>query len=70
MFQKNQYGYTLIGVSVLIGFLVLFNENWIIPPGYDLAIDGYIVSRTLIIIFIINIISKVGFCALANKKDQ
>lgn len=65
----------LIAVSAFIlpiAFLIYiyFNSNILIPKGYELAIDGYVVSKNLILIFIFYLISKLGvFCYGHIKKD-
>ncbi|KIL72445.1 hypothetical protein SD78_4342 [Bacillus badius] len=38
------------------------------PKGYDLAIDGYVISKTLIVIFTLYLLSKLGYYSI-NKKD-
>lgn len=44
------------------------NSKILIPAGYDLAIDGYVISRTLIIIFLFHLISKFGYFLYKEKK--
>lgn len=70
MNSKKVCGYILIVMSLIISFYMFTKKNILIPAGYDLAIDGYVVSRTLMLIFILYITSKLAFHLLENEKDQ
>lgn len=68
--KLNIMGFLLIIIPIVsaIGFL----STSILPDGYDLAIDGYIISRTLVIIYILNSCAKFGYYLLTknNKNNQ
>ncbi|OIR59691.1 hypothetical protein BLL41_18835 [Bacillus sp. FMQ74] len=44
------------------------SNNTLVPAGYDLAIHGIVISRTLMIAFTLYLVSKLGYFLL-NKKD-
>lgn len=50
--------------------LIYFNSDILIPPGYDLAIDGYVVSKTMILIFIFYLLSKFGVFIYNHTKQD
>lgn len=68
MQNKTILGYVAISLSILISIYFCINPKTLIPGGYDLAIDGYVISRTLIFIFTLNLLFKLGNL-LINKKD-
>lgn len=41
----------------------------LVPAGYDLALDGYVISITLMFIFISYLIAKLGFFILKQKNS-
>lgn len=43
------------------------NTNALVPAGYDLAIHGIVISRTVMIAFTLYLVSKLGYFLL-NKK--
>ncbi len=56
---------------ILFGLWLSFNSEFLIPSGYDLAIDGYVISRTLMIIFCLYLLTKLGYFILeSRKKDE
>lgn len=59
--------YVLIVISILITCMLIFLKNLLIPSGYELSIDGYIISRTLCILFILNTLVKLGFYFKKNN---
>ncbi|KZR58116.1 hypothetical protein [Pseudobacillus badius] len=60
--------YVLIFLSLAISTYFAFNIKALMPKGYDLAIDGYVISKTLIVIFTLYLLSKLGYYSI-NKKD-
>ncbi|WP_243385688.1 hypothetical protein [Bacillus kexueae] len=62
--MKSQDGLYLaiLGYVLPIIFLtyLFFNSEILIPAGYELAIDGYVISRTLVLLFNLYLISKLG----------
>lgn len=68
MENKSILVYLLILLPLAVSIYFVINPKSLIPPGYDLATDGYVVSKTLIIIFTLYLISKLGYLLL-NKKD-
>lgn len=61
MSNQRNLGFVIIGLILIIAIILLSNSKLLIPAGYELAIDGYIIARTLVIIFILYIVSKLGF---------
>ncbi|AMA71431.1 hypothetical protein [Aneurinibacillus thermoaerophilus] len=68
MQNKSILAYTLILLPLAISIYFLINPKALIPNGYELAIDGYVISRTLIFIFTFYLLSKLGYF-ITNKKD-
>ncbi|WP_349346257.1 hypothetical protein [Priestia megaterium] len=54
-------------ILILLSLALFVNPNLLVPKGYELAIDGYLISRTLVMIFALYLVSKLGY-ALLNKK--
>lgn len=69
MFMGNRsvVAYILIFLSLALSIYLFVNPNLLVPKGYELAIDGYLISRTLVMIFALYLVSKLGY-ALLNKK--
>lgn len=60
--------YVLIVLSLAISTYFAFNTKSLVPKGYELAIDGYVISKTLMVIFTLYLLSKLGYYFI-NKKD-
>jgi hypothetical protein len=67
--NKAVFAYILIAISLLITTFIIMKPSVLIPDGYDLAIDGYVISRTLILIFGLYSLLKLGLF-LAKQKDN
>ncbi|MFD6441064.1 hypothetical protein ACFWDG_14870 [Peribacillus sp. NPDC060186] len=67
MSDKSQLAFILIFISLAISIYFCINPKSLIPGGYELAIDGYVISRTLIIIFTLYLIAKIGEFLLKQK---
>lgn len=61
-------GYILIGLSLLITVLLLVNTHLLVPSGYILAIDGFVASRNLMIVFLLFGLSQLGYYLLDKIK--
>ena len=61
-FLKKQivYGIILICLVIVIAVSLILNPNFIIPKGYSLAIDGYVISLSMFKLFILYIVFKLG----------
>ncbi len=68
MSNRSQFGFILVLITFVISITLCFNPKLLIPKGYDLAIDGLVVSRTLMIIFSLYLLVKIGDLFI-NKKD-
>ncbi|TDL86653.1 hypothetical protein E2R55_21375 [Vibrio vulnificus] len=68
MSNRSQFGVILILIAFVISITFCFNPKLLIPRGYDLAIDGLVVSRTLMIIFSLYLLVKIGDLFI-NRKD-
>ncbi|AIX07549.1 hypothetical protein ACMXZI_07825 [Bacillus subtilis] len=62
------FGIILVIIALLVSMYFMFNTKALIPAGYDLAIHGIVISRTLMIAFTLYLVSKLGYFLL-NKKD-
>lgn len=58
----------LIILPIVFGLYLIFNSEFFIRGGYQLALDGYVISRTLIIIFSFYLVTKLGYYILMNNK--
>ena len=69
MFMENRsvVAYILIFLSLALSIYLFVSPSLLVPKGYELAIDGYLISRTLVMIFTLYLVSKFGY-ALLNKK--
>ncbi|OLQ56974.1 hypothetical protein BHT94_04720 [Bacillus licheniformis] len=61
-------GIIFVIIALLVSMYFMFNTKALIPAGYDLAIHGIVISRTLMIAFTLYLVSKLGYFLL-NKKD-
>ncbi|MFE4708030.1 hypothetical protein [Peribacillus simplex] len=68
MQNNSKLGIFLILISLAISIYFLIDSESLIPKGYELAIDGYVISRNLMIIFTLYLVAKLGDF-LINKKD-
>ncbi|GGO03362.1 hypothetical protein GCM10010969_27550 [Saccharibacillus kuerlensis] len=64
------FAYILIVAPIICVLFLVFKSELLIPPGYDLAINGYVISRTLIIIFGLYLLTKLGYFILRNTKKD
>ena len=53
-------GIILVIIALLVSMYFMFNTKALIPAGYDLAIHGIVISRTLMIAFTLYLVSKLG----------
>ncbi|TYS11667.1 hypothetical protein FZC70_02125 [Bacillus subtilis] len=67
-YKTGPFGMLLVIIALLISIYFMFNTKALIPAGYDLAIHGIVISRTLMIAFTLYLVSKLGYFLL-NKKD-
>ncbi|WP_429674705.1 hypothetical protein [Bacillus mexicanus] len=66
--KTSLIGIILVVIALLVSMYFMFNTNALIPAGYDLAIHGVVISRTIMIAFTLYLVSKLGYFLL-NKKD-
>lgn len=72
MNKESGFSIAILGFLLPIAFLIFiyFNGTILIPTGYNLAIDGYVISKNLILIFIFYLVSKLGvFYYKHTEKD-
>jgi len=70
--MDNKYkllGLLCIIIPILSAIYILLNSSILIPKGYNLAIDGYVISRNLMVIFLLYLLSKLGYF-LSTKLKQ
>ncbi|QJX80313.1 hypothetical protein [Priestia megaterium] len=66
--QNNKlFGYVLIILSFGAAVYLLSSERALMPAGYDLGVDGYLVARALIFLFILYALFKFGYFLLTKK---
>lgn len=51
MSNRSQFGVILILIAFVISITFCLNPEVLLRGGYDFAIDGLVVSRTLMIMF-------------------
>ncbi|MDP9743005.1 UNVERIFIED_ORG: hypothetical protein QFZ59_004835 [Bacillus sp. B2I3] len=68
MSNRSQFGVILILIAFVISITFCLNPEFLLRGGYDLAIDGLVVSRTLMIIFSLYLLVKIGDLFI-NRKD-
>lgn len=69
--NKQVLGLILVIIPLIFFVYLNFNsEQILIPAGYDLAIDGYIVSRSLVMIFTFYLLTKLGYFMLKETKKD
>lgn len=67
--NKTIFSYILIILPLLISTFFVFNTNKLIPDGYELAVDGYVISKTLMLIFSLYLLFKLGFYLIKQKNS-
>lgn len=67
MKNRRELGMIIISIVAIITIVLSFNVELVIPAGYDLAIDGIVISKTLMVLFALYLFSKIGFQLV--KKD-
>ncbi|MDM5310977.1 hypothetical protein [Peribacillus frigoritolerans] len=68
MSNRSQFGVILILIAFVISITFCLNPEVLLSGGYDLAIDGLVVSRTLMIIFSLYLLVKIRDLFI-NRKD-
>ena len=58
-----------ISIPLLIALYLCFNSQLLIPYDYD-ATEGFIIARTLIIIFTLYLFTKIGFVIFKSTEVQ
>lgn len=66
--MEEKLGFGLMIVALIISLYFSINTSALIPRGYNLGVDGVIVSKTMMIALSIYIISKLGQILLLKKK--
>ncbi|VDG97017.1 Uncharacterised protein [Lysinibacillus sphaericus] len=69
MSNKSTLAVILIAIPILIAVFIIINPNILLSGGYELALDGYVISRTLVIIFVLYLLFKLGVI-LSKQSDQ
>ena len=60
----------LLAIPLIIALIFIFNRDLLIPAGYELGVDGAVISRNLYVLFILYLITKVAFhFSGRSKKD-
>ncbi len=69
MNNKDILAYILIVLCLVISIYLSVNPSILLPAGYELALDGYVISRNLMIIFSLYLLSKLGYCIIKQKNS-
>lgn len=69
MSNKSTLAVILIAIPILIAAFIIINPNILLSGGYELALDGYVISRTLVIIFVLYLLFKLGL-VLAKQTEK
>lgn len=64
--MNKKIGILILVFDLLVAFAFLFNKELILPSGTDL-IDGYIISRTLFIIYILGCFFILSLFLISDK---
>ncbi|MGG4268517.1 hypothetical protein [Peribacillus simplex] len=67
MNNKTQLALILLLISLAVSIYFCFSEA-LLSGGYELAVDGFVVARALMIIFTLHLLVKLGDFII-NKKD-
>ncbi|CAH0320315.1 hypothetical protein AAEY33_10085 [Peribacillus simplex] len=68
MNKKTQLALMFLLIPLAISIYFWFSEA-LLRGGYDLAIDGFVVARALMIIYTLHLLGKLGEFIIKNKKD-
>lgn len=68
--KYKSLGILCIIIPILSTIYILLNSNILIPKGYELAIDGYVISRNLMLIFLLYLLSKLGYFFSTKLKQD
>lgn len=69
MSNKSTLAVFLIAIPILIAAFLIINPDLLLSGGYELALDGFVLSRTLVIIFILYMLFKLGLM-LVKQSDK
>ena len=64
--MKNKFiftivGYIFIGISMITALIMVNNTNLLIPAGYALSVDGVVISKNLMVVFLLFSLSWLGY---------
>lgn len=65
--SKKVIGYILVCLSLLIAFFFAININLIIPAGFILGINGIVISRNIMIIFVLYSLARLGYHFIESR---
>lgn len=68
MKNKSILAYILIFLPLTISLYFFINLKNLIPKGYELAIEGYVISKTMMLIFILYLLTKLGYFIIKEKE--
>ena len=70
MSNKSTFAVILLAIPILIAAFIIINPNILLSGGYELALDGYVISRTLMIIFVLSFLFKLGLALVEQKTNN
>lgn len=65
--SKRKLGFIFIILSILCLLFLYISPDILIPAGYELALDGYVLSKNILLITIFVLISKIGFLLISER---
>ncbi|HCL0577132.1 hypothetical protein [Bacillus safensis] len=68
MKNKEILGYILIGTCLLISLFFSFNTDALIPNGYELALNGIVISKAIMVGISIYLTFKIGQLLIKKKE--
>lgn len=66
---KRAIAVLFISIPLLIAIYLCFNSHLLIPSDYG-ATEGYIIARTVIIIFTLYLFTRIGFVIFKSTEVQ
>lgn len=73
---KKKIGFTLIFLTIIMSIYIIINDQFLIPLRYHntreginsiiIPSDGIIISRTLVILFLLYLITKLSYYLINN----
>ncbi len=63
-------GFIIIIIAIICLIVIYRSPDMLIPAGYDLAIDGYVISKNILLFIIWILIAQLGFSLTKNSENK